>query len=346
MKTKTARLTTMARLTLALLLAFTGVAMLSQPASAWVTPTIGITTVVTDVSVTIQGYSFPAGQTFTVRMGAYGTYAIGGTVVGTTDSGAGGSFAATYSIPASLAGSNRIAIRLDSPAGYYAYNWFYNNTVPVTPSTPVYTGIPTIAIATVERDVSVGISAANFPPGQSFTATMGPYGSQGIGGIVVGTYDSGSGGSFTATYSIPAALAGSDRIAIRLQTASGYYFAYNWFWNNSTTSSGSSSGSGSVPASYYGYPYFSIAAVVSNSTVTIQGYNFPPSQTFTIQMGPYGSYGYGTVVTTFDSGAGGSFSATYTVPGGLAGLDRIALRMDSNLGYFAYNWFWNNTTTP
>ena len=72
--------------------------------------------------------NFPAGQTFTVRMGAYGTLAVGGIEVATTDSGDGGSFTATYNIPDSLKGSQRIAIRMDSPQGFFAFNWFWNNT--------------------------------------------------------------------------------------------------------------------------------------------------------------------------------------------------------------------------
>jgi len=63
---------------------------------------------------------------------------------------------------------------------------------------------------------------------------MGYYGSLGIGGKVITTIDSGSGGSFSATYDIPSSLYGSDRIAIRLETSNGYFNAYNWFYNNST----------------------------------------------------------------------------------------------------------------
>jgi len=92
-------------------------------------PTFSIVAVVKDTTVTIQAYNFPPGDTFTVRMGAYGTLGVGGIVVGTQASGSGGSFSTTYDIPAALAGSYRIAIRLESPtSGYYAYNWFYNNT--------------------------------------------------------------------------------------------------------------------------------------------------------------------------------------------------------------------------
>ena len=67
-------------------------------------PIISIKTVVSDVSVTITGVNFPADQTFTVRMGAFGTLGIGGVVVGTKEPASGSSFTATYTIPASLVG--------------------------------------------------------------------------------------------------------------------------------------------------------------------------------------------------------------------------------------------------
>jgi hypothetical protein len=87
--------------------------------------------VIKDQTVTISGKNFPSNDTFTVLMGKYGTKGIGGINVGSTDSGAGGALSATYSIPASLAGESRIAIRLQSPtSGFFAYNWFWNSSTP------------------------------------------------------------------------------------------------------------------------------------------------------------------------------------------------------------------------
>jgi len=204
-------------------------------------PYFFIESVVKDTSVTIKAHNFPAKDTFTVRMGKYGTLGVGGTVVTTTDSGTGGSFTATYNIPAKYKGLARIAIRLESPtSGYYAYNWFYNNNAPAPAPTPgptptpgpVYTGIPTFTIVSVVKDTSVTIKTKNFPADDSFTVRMGKYGTLGIGGKVVATTDSGDGGSFTVTYNIPASLKGSARIAIRLQSPTTGYYAYNWFYNN------------------------------------------------------------------------------------------------------------------
>jgi hypothetical protein len=230
----------------------------ATPGGSSAIPTFTIQSVVANQSVTIRTTNFPANHSFTATMGPFGSQGVGGTAVGTTNSGAGGSFTATYNIPASLQGTNRIAIRLQSAQGYFAYNWFYNSTAgspvatgtpptatPVTPTatapavTPTATAPaatpqsanPSFSITTVQRDQSVTIQTRNFPANQSFTVTMGPFGGLGVGGTVVGTTNSGAGGSFTATYNIPANLAGSHRIAIRLQSSQGY-FAYNWFYNN------------------------------------------------------------------------------------------------------------------
>ena len=312
-----------------------------QSAQAWTIPTFDITSITKDVSVTIQTYNFPANQTFTVRMGAYGTLGIGGTVVGTTDSGSGGSFAATYSIPAGLAGSAKIAIRLDSPQGYYSYNWFVNNSSAATPvptSVPGYTGIPTFSVTTVVVDSTVTITTNNFPANKDFTVRIGAYGTLGVGGTVVATTSSGSGGSFSATYDIPAALKGSSRLAIRMDSTTGGFFAYDWFWNMTVPTTTPVTG-------YTGIPTFVITSVVKDSKVTITTSNFPANVDFVVKMGAYGTLGVGgTVVTTISSGSGGSFVDTFDIPSGLAGSSKIAIRLEATTGgFYAFNWFWNAT---
>lgn len=331
------------RLVIPVVIAAFLMALVIGPGNACGVPMISITSVVTDTSVTIYGYNFPADQTFTVRMGPYGTYALGGTVVGTKDPSSGTTFTATYNIPSSLVGSNRVAIRMDSPQGYYSFNWFYNNTTtPVTTSTavpstiPGYFGYPTFNISSVVKNVSVTVITGNLPPNQTITVRMGDYGTYALGGSVVDTFDSGTGGTLTKTFTIPAALADYSRIAIRMDCPAGYY-AYNWFWNNASSP---------IVPGYVGIPTFTIQAVVKDSSVTIYTNNFPADQSFTVSMGAYGTQALGgIVVDTIDSGSGGSFSETFTIPAALAGSSRIAIRFDSEGGYFyAYNWFWNNTT--
>jgi hypothetical protein len=229
-------------LILALMLAAIAGVLGVRPAYASTIPTISITNVVTDQTVTVQTYNFPPNQNFVVTMGPFGTQGIGGYVVATTNSGVGGSFSATYNIPDQLKGSYRIAIRLQTTHAnpFFAYNWFYNNTtgtggIPPTqpPPGPVYTGIPTFTVCSVVQNQTVTIRTNNMPPNHTFTVTMGPFGTQGIGGYVVGTLNSGAGGQLTATFNIPPQMAGAYRIAIRTQGSP--WFAYNWFYNNTAT---------------------------------------------------------------------------------------------------------------
>ena len=140
--------------------------------------------------------------------------------------------------------SYQIAIRAETAHAnpFFAYNWFYNNTTgtggqpPTVPPGPIYTGVPTFTVCSVAQNASVKIRTTNFPPNQTFTVTMGAFGTQGIGGVVVGTINSGTGGTLTAEFGIPAQFAGWNRIALRAQTAHAYpFFAYNWFFNNTAT---------------------------------------------------------------------------------------------------------------
>jgi hypothetical protein len=86
---------------------------------------------VRDQSVTIQTYNLPPNDTFVITMGPMGTRGINGYVVASTDSGVGGAQQFSYAIPPELYGSYQISIRIQSPySGYYAYNWFYNNSYP------------------------------------------------------------------------------------------------------------------------------------------------------------------------------------------------------------------------
>jgi hypothetical protein len=324
-------------------------------------PITSIISVTPGVSVTVSGTNFWPPQTFTVRMGLYGSYGVGGTVVGSYNSTSGSSFTATYAIPAALAGLDKIAIRFDGSGGSFSYNWFYNATTSST-ATPVpvgsgpvpgYYGFPTFGITAVTADSSVTVLTQNMPVGEAFTVRMGEFGTLGIGGTVVGTTPS-TGGSYSLTLAIPSWLAGHQKIAIRMDGPDGYYYAFNWFYNNSTNGTTSTPIPTPVPGStpvppvpgYYGIPTISIQSVLRDSKVTIYAYNFPAGQTFTVRMGYYGSLGIGgIVVTTLDSGSGGSFTATYDIPASLAGSDRIAIRLETSNGYFnAYNWFYNNST--
>ena len=320
-------------------------------------PTFSIVSVTPDQKVTIQTDNFPTGKDFVARMGTRGTLGIGGTEVGTINSGSGGSFQVTFTIPDALKGLALIDLRLDSTTGgYYAYNWFANVSggaaAPAGVVTSTYQGIPTFDIVSVIPNGNVTVQTANFPPDKNFTVRIGLYGTLGVDGIYVGSINSGAGGSFQSTFPIPSALATETRLAIRMESLSGSFYAFNWFPNGATSTAsptgtgGTGGASGSGAAIYTGIPTFTITSVSQDNSVTITTSNFPPNEDFQVTMGAYGSAGIGgTPVTTTSSGDGGSFSATYTIPANLAGSQRMAIRLASAAGgYYAYNWFWNNTT--
>lgn len=208
--------------------------------------------------------------------------------------------------------------------------------------------IPTFSIVSVERDETVTIKTRNFPANDTFKVLMGPMGTRGINGIQVDTIKSGEGGSFNKTFSIPTKLQGSFQIAIRLQSTTGSgYFAYNWFYNN-TTGTGNGTKPTATPNGYTGFPTFSISSVVRDSTVTVKTNNLPPNDSFNVLMDVRGNRAInGIKVDNIDSGTGGTKTFTFDIPASLKGTPQIAIRLQSSTGsgYFAFNWFYNNTAT-
>ena len=201
--------------------------------------------------------------------------------------------------------------------------------------------IPTFSISSVEVDKTVTIKTSNFPANDTYNVRMGAMGTKGVNGTLVKTISSGSGGTFSMTFDIPDGLKGSYQIAIRLESPSSGYFAYNWFYNK--TSGGTGGPYTTIPAGTI--PTFTISAVVRNNTVTIKTNNFAANDTYKVLMGKMGTKGVGGYeVKTINSGAGGTFTATFDIPAELHGDKQIAIRLQSSTsGYYAYNWFYNNT---
>jgi hypothetical protein len=306
--------------------------------------------------------NFPANDTFTVKMGAYGTLGIGGTVVGSQYSGT-GSFTATYSIPASLVGSTKIAIRLQSPtSGYYSYNWFWNNDhpggspspgstpVPGSPGMPPGGAgtIPSTTITAVTPDVNVTASGSNFPTNDSLQVYIGYYGTKGVGGIVVGSQPTSSTGTFSgATYSIPAALLGESLLAIRWYSPATGYYAYDWFTNTGGGGTPSSTTWGYPPNGQATYPLTTVVGVVQGGSVTIHGTNFTTNDSYKVLISYYGTLGVdGIQVATLSTDATGAFTTSFLIPASLAGESKLAIRFQSPAaGYYCYDWF-NNANYP
>lgn len=316
-----------------------GKATAAPEACCWVVPTFSIVSVKADETVTIRTYNFPAGDSFNVLMNYMGTRGVSGFHVDTVDSGSGGSIEWTFSIPNELKGLYQIAIRLESPySGYYAFNWFYNNTTGVPDSSLPPGVIPTFSIASVDPDNTVTIKTNNFPADDTFNVLMNYMGTRGVGGIQVDTVNSGTGGSITWTFNIPNELKGLWQIAIRLESPTSGYYSYNWFYNTPSTIP-----PGGLPPGVI--PTFAITGVVHDSTVSVRTANLPPNDTFIVLMNYMGTRGVGGVqVATVDTGSGGTLDLTFNIPDYLKGQYQIAVRMQSpTSGYYAFNWFYNNT---
>jgi len=350
------RLTSLSRYRSVAILLVVLVALLVGPglAISSTIPTIAITDVITDQTVSIMTYNYPANQDFVVTMGPMGSMGIDGYYVTTIKSGAGGSFPATFTIPEQLKGSYQIAIRLQSAQGFYSFNWFYNNTTGTgTGGQPGYTGIPTFQVLSVVTDQTVTVRTHNFPANQVFRWTMGPMGTQGINGIAVAGFEawnSGTGGQQDLTLPIPAQLRGSFQISMRAQTShANPFFAYNWFYNNTTGTGGQPTPPPPPPPpDYTGIPTFKVCSVVQNGTVTIRTNNFPPNQVFNVTMGlmyTAGVNGIPATPSSINSTTGGTQDYTFTIPAQLHGQSRISIRAQTGHQYpfYAFNWFFNNT---
>jgi hypothetical protein len=218
-------------------------------------------------------------------------------------------------------------------------------TPTVHASSPDYSGHPTMTITKVVRNTSVTFKAYNLPADDVFRVRMGRMGSRGVGGTIVGSFDTGDGGTQSYTFDIPTRFDGDFQIAIRIESRTGSgYFAYNWFYNDTT---GSGSGGSGTGGGYSGFPTIRVLSVVRNSTVTIRVRNLPSDDEFRVLMGNYGTRGInGIRVDSFETGDGGNQTFTFDIPSDLNGHARIAIRIVSKTDsrYFAFNWFFNRTT--
>ena len=90
-------------------------------------------------------------------------------------------------------------------------------------------------------------------------------------------------------------------------------------------------------------PTISIVAVVQDNKVTIQTHDYPANTDFDVRMGEIGTLAInGVLVGIVNSGKGGSFTSTFDIPQKLYGQDKIAIRLESKVGYYSYNWFLND----
>jgi hypothetical protein len=92
-------------------------------------------------------------------------------------------------------------------------------------------------------------------------------------------------------------------------------------------------------------PTISILEVVKNEYVTIRTFDYPANVNFKVRMGFMGTRGIdGFVVDTVNSRNGGSLTLTLEIPERLHGEKQIAIRLESEEGYYSYSWFDNTSS--
>jgi hypothetical protein len=208
------------------------------------------------------------------------------------------------------------------------------------------------SITNVQQNSSVTVRTYNFPSNVLFKAKMGRSSGGGYEWIDLPDVDSGNGGSFEVVFTIPAEFHGTNQLVLRMiqNKKNGKSFHHDQWFSNVP----GGSGTGGRGVNYYPYynnyyyhgtiPTIWIQSVVRNSSVTIRTANFPPNLDFQVLMGPMGTRGHGYHVTTFNSGAGGAMTLTFSIPPQLYGSHQISIRTQNQWsGYFSYNWFYNNT---
>lgn len=197
-----------------------------------------------DKFVTIKVKWYPKFENFRAYIGTPGEAKSGGVGVGTIIGSGDLSFITAFSIPSKYWGEDQLILRLENTfTGNYAFTQFTNsddwqvissfdpNSVPSF-AVSSYRGHPETQILNVVADSEVTLLASNLRPEDTYIVTMNISGTYGIGGTFVGTIESDAQGSATiVTFPIPEWLYGNTVIAIRLESPSSGYYAFDFFYN-------------------------------------------------------------------------------------------------------------------
>ena len=220
----------------------------------------------------------------------------------------------------------------------------------------VFAANPSFTIGEVVTDKTVTILIKDAPKNREFIVRMGEYDTKAINGIEAGRFQTGEGGNLQATIDIPAAFAGRAQIAIRMDSVTGGWYYYNWFWNKkeggtwpppSTTPEPTPSSPVTTPQPTKTppkiVPTITIISAVESQSVTIAITNFPKNAEMRAFMGEMYTKGKdGIPVGDFTTTDAAGTEVTLNIPGALANDERVAIRVESvRGGWYSYNWFWN-----
>ncbi len=220
----------------------------------------------------------------------------------------------------------------------------------------VFAANPSFTIGDVVANQSVTILIKDAPKNRDFIVRMGEYDTKAINGIEAGQFHTGEGGNLQATIEIPEALKGRAQIAIRMDSLTGGWYYYNWFWNmkeggtwpepsqpTKTTPQAPQITPTPNKTPTKVVPLIFIKSAESSKSVTITGINFPKNEEMKAFMGEMFSKGIdGVEVGLFTTSDTGTFEMTFEIPAELVDHERVAIRVASvPYTWYAYNWFWN-----
>ena len=97
-----------------------------NPGNLFSKPSLAITAVEPNKSVTVAAANFPPRQMLEARIDRGGSPGDNGILVGLTMPGDSGNVIATFTIPDELAVEPELVVRLENDDGYYAYRQFDN----------------------------------------------------------------------------------------------------------------------------------------------------------------------------------------------------------------------------
>jgi len=195
---------------------------------------------------------------------------------------------------------------------------------------------PSYTITDVIPGASVTLITRDFPANSDFVVSMKDMNSTGDFVDVV-KFNTQAGGSFSVKIEIPEDLKSTREIAMLVSNTDGIQIPSS-FHNHTPDQESNPVISGGI---YTGTPSFTITEVIPGESVTISAINFPANVVFNVTMGSYNPCGFGQLVESFNSEAGGSFERTIAIPVNLKSVTPISIRLDSVEGFYAFNWFGN-----
>ncbi len=189
--------------------------------------------------------------------------------------------------------------------------------------------VPMISIQGVTKNEKVTIETQAFPANRDFVARMGLLGTKGVDGIQVGSVNSGAGGSLKFTFTIPESLHDESAIAIRLESTTGNYFAYNWFSNTTFGVHPDGTPAEDSPTE----AEIIVASVKEDTLVVVKGLNFPSDESFDVLIGEQGTKGIGgEQVGVLDLDGESTFIQSFNLPNSLQGEATLDIRFESTSG--------------